>query len=204
MALPAALEPACSRNALRRLDATEIEILQFRGAFNLPPKAIQDELVDLFFKWVAPILPIINQTTFRARHRDKENPPSILLLQAIFLTTSQISPSLEIFESCDGEKPGRYAKIFFQRAKALYDAGYEQDPVTIVQSLILMSWFFHGPQGKNLKPLVTITKLLRWYRKWPILLEQTCNYGCTRQRYASKVCVDLRLPHAVQQILNKP
>jgi hypothetical protein len=145
MALPH-LIPVAFTDAILRLDPIEIEILNFRGAFNLPPKPIQDELVDLYFRWVAPILPVIHRTDFLARYRDPENPPSLLLLQAIFLTVSRISNKLEI-----GDNRGTSARTFFQRAKALYDAGYEQDPVTIVQSLILMSWYWHGPQGCNPK-----------------------------------------------------
>ena len=38
---------------------------------------------------------------------------------------------------------------FYKRAKALYDANYEDDRVTIVQALILMGWYWEGPEGKN-------------------------------------------------------
>jgi hypothetical protein len=36
---------------------------------------------------------------------------------------------------------------FYKRAKALYDANYEDDRVTIVQSLVLMGWYWEGPEG---------------------------------------------------------
>lgn len=38
------------------------------------------------------------------------------------------------------------ALTFYKRAKALYDANYEDDRVTIVQSLILMGWYWEGPE----------------------------------------------------------
>ena len=40
------------------------------------------------------------------------------------------------------------AMTFYKRAKALYDANYEDDRVTIVQALILMGWYWEGPEGK--------------------------------------------------------
>ncbi|CAI4219873.1 unnamed protein product [Parascedosporium putredinis] len=38
------------------------------------------------------------------------------------------------------------ALTFYKRAKALYDANYEDDRVTIVQSLLLMGWYWEGPE----------------------------------------------------------
>jgi hypothetical protein len=40
---------------------------------------------------------------------------------------------------------------FYKRAKALYDANYEDDRVTIVQALILMGWYWEGPEGEHKK-----------------------------------------------------
>jgi hypothetical protein len=37
---------------------------------------------------------------------------------------------------------------FYKRAKALYDANYEDDRVTIVQALVLLGWYWEGPEGK--------------------------------------------------------
>ena len=38
------------------------------------------------------------------------------------------------------------ALTFYKRAKALYDANYEDDRVTIVQALLLMGWYWEGPE----------------------------------------------------------
>jgi hypothetical protein len=38
------------------------------------------------------------------------------------------------------------AMTFYKRAKALFDANYEDDRVTIVQALILMGWYWEGPE----------------------------------------------------------
>lgn len=141
MALPS-LQQLGSTDILQRLDATELSILHFRGALDLPPKHIQDELIASFFEWVSPILPVINRTAFLAAYEDVENPPSLLLLQAIFST---VAPNT----LPQNKDKGGTARMYFQRAKALYDAGYEQDPVTIVQALVLMSWYYNGPQGER-------------------------------------------------------
>jgi hypothetical protein len=127
------------------LDNMEIEILHQRGAFLLPPRALCDELVDAFFKWVAPVVPVINRSRFMRQYRDPKNPPSLLLLQAILLAGSRVCTNSQLMDSSGSTTPA--AMTFYKRAKALFDANYEDDRVTIVQALILMGWYWEGPEG---------------------------------------------------------
>ncbi|ORY03666.1 fungal-specific transcription factor domain-domain-containing protein [Clohesyomyces aquaticus] len=129
---------------VNELDNMEIEILHQRGAFLLPPRALCDELVEAFFKWVAPVVPVINRSRFMRQYRDPKNPPSLLLLQAILLAGSRVCTNAQLMDSSGSTTPA--AMTFYKRAKALYDANYEDDRVTIVQSVILMGWYWEGPE----------------------------------------------------------
>ena len=133
-----------SRSRLTELDNIEIEILHQRGAFLLPPRALCDELVDAFFQWVAPVVPVVNRNTFMIRYRDSKNPPSLLLLQAILLAGSRVCSNPQLMDASGSTTPA--AVTFYRRAKALYDANYEDDRVTIVQALVLMGWYWEGPE----------------------------------------------------------
>jgi hypothetical protein len=133
-----------SRARLTELDNVEIEILHQRGAFLLPPRALCDELVDSYFKWIHPIVPVINKTKFMRRYRDPKNPPSLLLLQAMLLAGSRVCTNPQLMDANGSSTPA--ALTFYKRAKALYDANYEDDRVTIVQSLLLMGWYWEGPE----------------------------------------------------------
>ena len=133
-----------SRARLTELDNVEIDILHQRGAFLLPPRALCDELVDSYFKWVAPIVPVINRSRFMRKYRDAKNPPSLLLLQAILLAGSRVCTNPQLMDANGSTTPA--ALTFYKRAKALYDANYEDDRVTIVQALILMGWYWEGPE----------------------------------------------------------
>ncbi|KAL5119163.1 Transcriptional activator of fatty acid utilization [Pleosporales sp. CAS-2024a] len=126
------------------MDNMEIEILHQRGAFLLPPRALCDELVDAFFKWVAPVVPVINRSRFMRQYRDPKNPPSLLLLQAVLLAGSRVCNNAQLMDSSGSTTPA--AMTFYKRAKALYDANFEDDRVTIVQALILMGWYWEGPE----------------------------------------------------------
>lgn len=133
-----------SRARLTELDNVEIEILHKRGAFLLPPRALCDELIDSYFKWVHPIVPVINRTRFMKQYRDAKNPPSLLLLQAVLLAGSRVCNNPQLMDANGSTTPA--ALTFYKRAKALYDANYEDDRVTIVQSLLLMGWYWEGPE----------------------------------------------------------
>ncbi|KAJ5681696.1 uncharacterized protein N7477_001636 [Penicillium maclennaniae] len=133
-----------SRARLTDLDNLEIDILHQRGAFLLPPKPLCDELVDAYFKWVAPVVPIINRSRFMRHYRDPKNPPSLLLLQAILLAGSRVCTNPQLMDANGSTTPA--AMTFYKRAKALYDANYEDDRVTIVQALVLLGWYWEGPE----------------------------------------------------------
>ncbi|KAF1843553.1 cutinase transcription factor 1 alpha [Cucurbitaria berberidis CBS 394.84] len=129
---------------VNEMDNMEIEILHQRGAFLLPPRALCDELVEAFFKWVAPVVPVINRSRFMRQYRDPKNPPSLLLLQAVLLAGSRVCTNAQLMDSSGSTTPA--AMTFYKRAKALYDANFEDDRVTIVQALILMGWYWEGPE----------------------------------------------------------
>ncbi|KAI2469932.1 fungal-specific transcription factor domain-containing protein [Annulohypoxylon bovei var. microspora] len=133
-----------SRARLTELDNIEIDILHQRGAFLLPPRSLCDELIDSYFKWVHPIVPVINKIRFMKQYRDAKNPPSLLLLQAVLLAGSRVCNNQQLMDANGSTTPA--ALTFYKRAKALYDANYEDDRVTIVQALLLMGWYWEGPE----------------------------------------------------------
>ncbi|RYP66123.1 hypothetical protein DL769_006120 [Monosporascus sp. CRB-8-3] len=133
-----------TRARLTELDNIEIDILHQRGAFLLPPRSLCDELIEAYFTWVHPIIPVINRTRFVRQYKDPKNPPSLLLLQSVLLAGSRVCSNKQLMDANGSTTPA--ALTFYKRAKALYDANYEDDRVTIVQSLILLSWFWEGPE----------------------------------------------------------
>lgn len=135
-----------TRARMNELDELELRILHERGAFLLPPRQLCDELVEAYFTWIAPVVPVINRSKFMRRYRDPKNPPSLLLLQAILLAGSRVCTNSQLMDTNGSTTPA--AMTFYKRAKALYDANYEDDRVTIVQAIILMGWYWEGPEGK--------------------------------------------------------
>lgn len=126
------------------LDTIELEILIEIGAFEVPPRPICDKLLDVFFRWVAPVIPVVNRQDFMQRYQDINNPPSILLQQAIFLVAARYCAKDNMEASSTTIPPPKH---FFDRAKALYNASFEQDHITVVQALVLMGQYWERPEG---------------------------------------------------------
>lgn len=169
-----------TRARLTELDNLEIDILHKRGAFLLPPRHLCDDLVEAYFKWVAPVVPIISRSRFMRRYRDPKNPPSLLLLQAILLAGSRVCTNPQLMDQTGSTVPA--AMTFYKRAKALYDANYEDDRVTIVQALVLMGWYWEGPEGQpihfyflpflSLIPFLDVTRNVFYWTRVAIVVAQ--------------------------------
>ncbi|RHZ61500.1 hypothetical protein CDV55_106436 [Aspergillus turcosus] len=117
-----------------------MDILNQRHAFDLPSQAVSDALVDVFFKWIAPVLPVINRHDFMRRYRNPQNPPSILLLQAILMVASRF------YHNPNSSENGAISpRHFYKKVKALYDAEYDRDPTTVLQAVVLLGIYWDGP-----------------------------------------------------------
>lgn len=126
------------------LDLVELEILKMRGAFLLPSSQLASDLIELYFEHVHPLMPIINRTEFMKKFEDPNDSPSLMLLQAVLLCGSRVLKNPLLY---DNKGLSNLASItFFRRAKALYETNYESDPVSIVQTVILIGSFWEGPE----------------------------------------------------------
>lgn len=126
------------------LNNEEIEILKFRGAFLLPPRDLCDDIVEAFFEKIHPNMPFLNRSQFMRRYNDPANPPSLLLLQSVLLAGSRVCKNPALLDASGSADLA--SLTFYKRAKALFDANYEPDRMTIVQSVMLMSWWWEGAE----------------------------------------------------------
>lgn len=133
--IPGSLED--SRAKVAKLDTDEIDLLRQNAALSLPPWRMCDDLIEAYFKWISPALPIINRSQFMRQYRDPNNPPSLLLLQAIFLAASTVTRTAPMVTE----------KQLYQRAKTLYDSGYEDNRIATVQALLLIAWYWEQTKG---------------------------------------------------------
>ncbi|KAG5417308.1 CTF1 [Candida metapsilosis] len=126
------------------LDAVEMEILKLRGAFLLPSRELTLDLIESFFEHVHPLMPVLNRTLFMQKFNDPDDSPSLMVLHAVLLCGSRVSQNPLIMDS--NGSTNLASITFFKRAKALYEMNYESDPVSIIQTLILIGSYWDGPE----------------------------------------------------------
>ncbi|KAI1930182.1 hypothetical protein LOZ65_001559 [Ophidiomyces ophidiicola] len=117
------------------LTEEDLRILHLQHAFDLPPRAVRDGLIDTFMKRCAPWMPIVERSWLTERNGHQ---PSILLLQAIFLAASRVSsaPAVTAYASSND---------FYRRARALFWSGYEKNTITVITSVCILHWY--NPEG---------------------------------------------------------
>ncbi|QKX56197.1 uncharacterized protein TRUGW13939_03297 [Talaromyces rugulosus] len=130
------------------LSNPEYDILSNQGAFVLPLQWLCHILLEAYFAYIAPTVPILNRgefmQSFFSSHSEQRT-FSHLLVNAVLLAGCRVC-SHPCIRDGDGSTQ-RLSSLFYQRAKALYDAEYESDKVCVVQALTLLGWYWEGPEG---------------------------------------------------------
>ena len=165
------------------LDSVEMEILKLRGCFLLPSRELQLDLIESYFEHVHPLMPVINRTEFMYKFNDPEDSPSLMLLQAVMLCGCRVLKNPQLFDS-NGLKL-LALMTFFGRAKALYEANYESDPVCIIQTLILIGLFWEGPED--------VTKNSYYWTKVAIALAQGFGFQRDVSRLEKQTASDKKI-----------
>ncbi|KAI7892912.1 fungal-specific transcription factor domain-containing protein [Mucor mucedo] len=111
--------------------------------FELPPKDLSDHLLNLYFKYFYPLLPILHKKSFMESVTDDTKPsPPPILLNAIYAVASRVSSDVRVRSVAT--KPETAGDVFFERARMLLDLEWDSFRVYTVQSLLLMSSHQNG------------------------------------------------------------
>ncbi|KAJ9498773.1 hypothetical protein H2202_005959 [Exophiala xenobiotica] len=123
----------------------EMNLLQKKGAFSLPPLHVQKALLDAYFRWVFPMQQLLDREQFL---RDFEaGRASVLLLQALFFVGTTCCDDDIIREHWGTRRSAQVT--LYRRVKALYDADYEQNQITVIQVLFSMTSWWGSPTDEK-------------------------------------------------------
>ncbi|KAJ5821424.1 transcriptional regulator family: Fungal Specific TF [Penicillium rubens] len=126
---------------IERLHISSFERLKNQGAFELPSQETSQALLDAYFHFSLAALPILDRSRFLVSL--EEGKFSHLLLNAIYLAATIYCSDSVIAEA--GFVSRYVASLtFYQRAKSLYDAGYETDAIVTIQATFLMCYWWNG------------------------------------------------------------
>ncbi|KAK4947681.1 hypothetical protein LTR10_013627 [Elasticomyces elasticus] len=136
--LPAYIQPIPTT-----VPADDIEYLQRKGAFTMPDTNLRNQLLHSYVQFVHPFLPIIELEDFlTAIERNKStNTVSLFLFQAVMFAGAL---------HADITDPASYGyttlkdmqRSLFNRLRLLYNFDYESDQITILQAVLLMTYWY--------------------------------------------------------------
>ncbi|KAK4500482.1 hypothetical protein PRZ48_008671 [Zasmidium cellare] len=106
-----------------------------RDLSSLPARHIRDSLIDTYFTFIHPGLPIIDAVEFQAQYASANPSPPLLLLQCMLLAAARVSTHPEVAASRND-----MTATIYRRAKALFEMRHENDRVLLVQSALLLTW----------------------------------------------------------------
>ncbi|KAG7119861.1 Cutinase transcription factor 1 beta like protein [Verticillium longisporum] len=141
--------PFLDTDGLVGLSQPDIVFLQTKGCFHIPNKPILDEFMREYFLHVHPFLPLLDEAEFWAAYR-VETPDEattkvpLLVFQAMLFTASNFVP-LTVVQALDFLSIQSARAAFYNRAKALFDAGPEAPPAVSAHAAILLTMWCPPP-----------------------------------------------------------
>ncbi|KAF5658958.1 fungal specific transcription factor factor [Fusarium denticulatum] len=131
---------------LSHLAEDDVAYLKSKSVFDLPPKEVQDELVNNYFLYIHPLLPTMREKDFQDDYATNLSRTSLLLYRAmIFVATSYMSE--KHLEMCGFNSISEAQSAHFTRAKLLYDFDAERNILPRLQATLLFSYW--APQLKQ-------------------------------------------------------
>lgn len=145
--IPERLDANTTRDeTLRAHKSTMKEQLTRSGVFSFPSKDIRESLLQAYFTWFHPCFPILDRKAIHDTYKNETIPP--LLLQSMLFIGVSLCPDTTFAKI---GFPTRYcAKVLFHsRARAIYDADWESNKITKLQTLFLLSFWRGGPNEER-------------------------------------------------------
>lgn len=118
--------------AEKSLAPEDLQYLKVKGCFTLPPESA--DLITAYFRFVHPIFPVIDGALFLSQYNSYGfKGVNLLLLWSMFSVSASYVPNPQK-KKCKEE--------YTNRAKLLFDLSHENDKIVLIQSALLLSFWF--------------------------------------------------------------
>jgi hypothetical protein len=144
-ALPAYIKPLPAR-----FGHDDITYLQNKGALAIPDQELRDELLRSYAEYTHPFMPLLDWHKF-VRIIDQNNgvqSVSLLLFQAVMFT-GIATVEMRLLKAAGYSTRREARRAFFNKTRLLYDLDYEDDSITLIQALLLMTYWRENPNGRK-------------------------------------------------------
>lgn len=134
-----------------KITRDSLQHLVHMGALELPPVALEKQLLVAYAEHVHADFPILDLHDFirRISHRDGRNGQlSLLLYQSVMFAASAFVDFAHVVAA--GFKTRRaFRRSIFQAVKLLFDCDYESDKLVLAQSSLLLSFWYDAPDDSK-------------------------------------------------------
>ncbi|KAJ5491799.1 hypothetical protein N7453_009896 [Penicillium expansum] len=130
--------------------SANIDYLAVKGALTIPDVTLRNELLKSYIHYVHTYMPLLDLEEFLQNivQNDGIHRISLLLFQAVMFAGVAFIDMKHL--QAAGYQTRKVArKVFFQRARLLYDFDYEVDRISLVQSLLLMTYWYETPDDQK-------------------------------------------------------
>ena len=133
-----------------KLAPEDLVYLEKKGALSIPATPLRDELLRNFVEFVHPCLPLLNVHDLVATidRNDGSRPVSLLLFQAIMFS-AMATVDIHFLKAAGYATRRDARREFFQRTRLLYDFDIEIDRISLIQSLLLMTYWYETPDDQK-------------------------------------------------------
>ncbi|KAJ5728584.1 uncharacterized protein N7483_003092 [Penicillium malachiteum] len=142
--------PDYIRGLPARFQKEDIEYLAAKGALTIPDINLRNELLKAYIHYVHSYMPLLDLEEFLQTivQNDGVHRISLLLFQAVMFAGMAFI-DMKHLQAAGYQTRKAARKIFFQRARLLYDFDYEVDRISLVQSLLLMTYWYETPDDQK-------------------------------------------------------
>ncbi|KAJ5936419.1 transcriptional regulator family: Fungal Specific TF [Penicillium verhagenii] len=142
--------PDYIRGLPARFQKEDIDYLAAKGALTIPDVTLRNELLKAYIHYVHSYMPLLDLEEFLQTivQNDGVHRISLLLFQAVMFA-GMAFVDMKHLQAAGYQTRKSARKIFFQRARLLYDFDYEVDRISLVQSLLLMTYWYETPDDQK-------------------------------------------------------
>ena len=142
--------PDYIRGLPARFQREDIDYLAAKGALTIPDPSLRNELLKAYIHYVHSYMPLLDLEEFLQTivQNDGVHRISLLLFQAVMFAGMAFI-DMKHLQAAGYQTRKAARKVFFQRARLLYDFDYEVDRISLVQSLLLMTYWYETPDDQK-------------------------------------------------------
>lgn len=133
------------------IQAEDVEYLVKKGALTLPDEDLQCALLRAYIQYVAAFMPLLDLAPFYtaiALRGEGAQPVSLILVQAVmFAGVAYVDLEYLTSRGFTSRKSAR--KVFFDRVRLLYGLECETDRMSLLQALLLMTYWYEKPEDEK-------------------------------------------------------